>query len=214
LGRGKAAAVDHSIPLDGAEKRCTRFSHESDRTPQIGVGLSDNARARIAELEAELARARKEAMTDPLTGCINRRGWDRLLAAEDDRCTRHGLDAIVVALDLDGFKAVNDRGGHEAGDEMLRRCARALRGCVRGHDVIARPGGDEFALLAVHTDASGEPEPLLARLRSMLERDGVRASMAAATRGGSGTLAEAWRAADRDMLVAKRTTRLGRDDAG
>ena len=178
------------------------------------MGRSDSARARIAELEAQLAQARREAITDPLTGCVNRRGWDQLLAAEEGRCARHGLDAIVVALDLDGFKAVNDQGGHEAGDEMLRRCARILRASLRGHDVIARPGGDEFALLAVHTDASGEPGPLLARLRTTLEREGVRASMAAATRTGAGTLEEAWRAADRDMLSAKRGARLGRDGAG
>jgi diguanylate cyclase len=149
-----------------------------------------------------------------LTGCVNRRGWDRLLAAEDDRCVRHGLDAIVVALDLDGFKAINDNGGHEAGDEMLRRCARILRGALRGHDVIARPGGDEFALLAVHTDASGKPEPLLARLRATLAQEGVHASIAAATRSATGTLEEAWRAADREMLESKQSARLDREGHG
>lgn len=109
---------------------------------------------RLAAMHAEARRAAHErealhslAHSDPLTGLVNRRGLalqldQRLAAAEPDR-----LLALYL-LDLDGFKAVNDRLGHEAGDALLVAVARRLRERLREHDLIARLGGDEFVVVA------------------------------------------------------------------
>jgi diguanylate cyclase len=89
--------------------------------------------------------------TDPLTGLANRRQVESSIEVEFQRCARHGRHAALLMLDLDGFKEINDRWGHGLGDEVLRRVALAIRGCVREIDVAARIGGDEFLLLLPET---------------------------------------------------------------
>ena len=90
---------------------------------------------------AELSR------TDPLTGCLNRRGFTERLDAELGRAEREGGEVALIQLDLNGFKAVNDRHGHAAGDELLRWVGSTLKALLRGSDATGRLGGDEFALL-------------------------------------------------------------------
>lgn len=87
------------------------------------------------------------AHSDPLTGLLNRRGLDDVLAGALARATPERILALYM-LDLDGFKPVNDRFGHDVGDELLREVARRLRGCVRAGDGVARIGGDEFVVMA------------------------------------------------------------------
>ncbi|RAI33704.1 GGDEF domain-containing protein, partial [Rhodoplanes serenus] len=98
------------------------------------------AHERIAELEAH-------ADHDPLTGVLNRRGFDRELARAAAHVDRYGGRLVLVYLDLDGFKPINDRHGHAAGDAVLRAVAGVLRGHVRASDLVARLGGDEFVVL-------------------------------------------------------------------
>jgi diguanylate cyclase (GGDEF)-like protein len=98
------------------------------------------AEARIAELEAR-------ADIDPLLDILNRRAFERELARSVAYLDRYGGAIALVYVDLDGFKAVNDRHGHGAGDALLRAAAGALTGAVRASDIVARLGGDEFALL-------------------------------------------------------------------
>ena len=95
---------------------------------------------KIAELEAR-------ADVDPLLDILNRRGFERELARSLAYVKRYGTAAALVFIDLDGFKAVNDRHGHAAGDALLKAVARQLTGHVRASDVVARLGGDEFAVL-------------------------------------------------------------------
>ena len=154
-------------------------------------------------LDRRAERAESEATTDPLTGLGNRRGWDRVLAAEEARCRRHGHPATVIVLDLDGLKGVNDAGGHAAGDDLLRRSAEVLAGSARASDYVARLGGDEFGLLAVEAGpAGGEAEA--ARIRARLDEAGVGAAVGVASRDPAGTLEDAWREADADMYRHKR----------
>jgi diguanylate cyclase (GGDEF)-like protein len=99
---------------------------------------------------------RLAATADPLTGLANRRAWDERLDEEMERSRRTGAALSVVLIDLDGFKDVNDRNGHAAGDHVLQTLARAWRTQVRdGGDFLARIGGDEFAVLAPGSDQLG-----------------------------------------------------------
>ena len=123
------------------------------------------------------------AATDPLTGIPNRRAFlERVAAAVDAAAWGH--QTVVCLVDLDGFKAVNDAGGHAAGDAMLKAVGTALGGAVRETDTVARLGGDEFAVLAdVSVGFSGEM--LAERLRQAVAwawapRPGVTASVGVA----------------------------------
>jgi diguanylate cyclase (GGDEF)-like protein/PAS domain S-box-containing protein len=92
-------------------------------------------------------RMRHEAESDPLTGLANRRALERALEAAVERARREGREVAVLMLDLDGFKLLNDRWGHLAGDRALRAVARRLQRCVRERDLVARNGGDEFVIV-------------------------------------------------------------------
>ena len=97
-------------------------------------------RARVAELEARVD-------VDPLTETLNRRGFERELTRSLAYVKRYEASAALIYIDLDGFKPVNDRHGHAAGDAVLKAVAAALVRHVRASDVVARIGGDEFAVL-------------------------------------------------------------------
>src|SRR5690242_3948597 len=121
------------------------------------------ARARIGELEAR-------ADIDPLLDILNRRGFERELARSLAHVKRYGTQAVLMFIDLDGFKAVNDRYGHGAGDALLKAVARELGLRVRASDVVGRLGGDEFGVViwradeAQATAKAREIEALIARI--------------------------------------------------
>lgn len=121
------------------------------------VGAVERLRADVAAAESEIQRLRAEvaeaearADHDALTGLLNRRGFDRELARTLASCKRYGGDAALIYLDLDGFKRVNDRFGHAAGDRALVTVAEVLKKGVRESDTVARLGGDEFAVILNH----------------------------------------------------------------
>jgi diguanylate cyclase (GGDEF)-like protein len=161
---------------------------------------------------AALAEARHDAETDSLTGLPNRRAWDRLMAEECVRFERFGDPTVVVMIDLDCLKAINDKEGHEAGDDYIRAAGAALRRSVRSADVVARLGGDEFGILM-----NGCTEVLavnrIARLYAHLEEGGVAGSVGWAPisvlRGFPAALAEA----DEAMYAAKRARNARRGEA-
>ena len=105
----------------------------------LAAQLQDS-RARILDLEARVD-------VDPLTDVLNRRGFERELRRSLAYVKRYGTSAALIYIDLDGFKPVNDRHGHGAGDAVLKAIAAALVRNVRASDVVARIGGDEFAVL-------------------------------------------------------------------
>jgi diguanylate cyclase (GGDEF)-like protein len=105
----------------------------------LAAQLQDS-RARISDLEARVD-------VDPLTDVLNRRGFERELKRSLAYIKRYGTSAALIYVDLDGFKPVNDRHGHGAGDAVLKAVAAALVRNVRASDVVARIGGDEFVVL-------------------------------------------------------------------
>ena len=124
----------------------------------LGVRIEDlRASAQRAHLERDALRSL--AHTDALTGLPNRRGLNEALDRALPGCTPARMTAVYL-LDLDGFKPVNDRLGHEAGDEVLVGVARRLEGLVRASDVVARLGGDEFVVVAAGLPGDTEARAL------------------------------------------------------
>jgi diguanylate cyclase (GGDEF)-like protein len=99
-----------------------------------------------------LVRARTEAGTDPVAGCMNHRAMCRRLDEEIDRATRTASPLACLLIDLDNFKQINDRHGHHAGDAILRAVVHALEGELRAFDRVARYGGDEFVVILPNAD--------------------------------------------------------------
>ncbi|MCC1495469.1 GGDEF domain-containing protein [Alcanivorax sp. 1008] len=130
---------------------------------------------RSRALLAELERARLDAETDVLTGLLNRRGWNRQLAREEARCQRYGHICTLLVVDLDDLKTVNDDSGHCAGDRLIRHIGRLLADTVRQPDIVARIGGDEFAILLVNTDALNA-RGFEKRLAQAFAESGIQAS--------------------------------------
>jgi diguanylate cyclase (GGDEF)-like protein len=99
-----------------------------------------------------LVRARAEAGTDPVAGCMNHRAMCRRLEEEIDRAARTGGPLSCLLIDLDNFKLINDRHGHQAGDAILRAVVQALESELRAFDRVARYGGDEFVVILPNAD--------------------------------------------------------------
>jgi diguanylate cyclase (GGDEF)-like protein len=122
----------------------------------------------ITDSKAKEIQMRSAALCDPLTGVLNRRGFENeashLLAESADDAS-----GALLFIDLNGFKQINDQCGHEIGDQLLTIAAARLKSSFRSHDIIGRPGGDEFVVLV--PDVTGEVAEMLAvRLTSALEQ--------------------------------------------
>jgi diguanylate cyclase (GGDEF)-like protein len=120
--------------------------------------------AEVSRLEHELAAARSRmaalelrAEIDPLTDLVNRRGLERELTRALAYVKRYATSAVLIYVDLDQFKSINDRHGHAAGDAVLKAVAMVLARQVRASDLVARLGGDEFAMLLWNLDAADAP---------------------------------------------------------
>jgi two-component system cell cycle response regulator len=117
------------------------------------------AMLRIKHLQERLQEAQRkleeQSITDGLTGLKNRRFFDERLQEEFKRAQRYGDSLSLIMIDLDHFKAVNDRHGHQAGDAVLREAAALMRQSIRDPDICARYGGEEFAVILPKTHMSG-----------------------------------------------------------
>ena len=157
----------------------------------------------LAELARKNERLLTEVETDELTGLHNRRGWNRLLSIENERCRTFGHPAGIVIIDLDGMKQVNDRDGHAEGDTLIRSAAAILRLSPRNEDIVARLGGDEFGILLMEANEV-ECNTIAERLRISLTQAGIFASLGLASRDPTAGLIEAWERADNLMYMEKR----------
>jgi diguanylate cyclase (GGDEF)-like protein len=194
--KSKAGAKPQALPM--------RLAAELDALKEELA----KARSRVTELESRVDE-------DPLTGLFNRRGFERAFERALAYVQRYGATAALLFLDLDGFKAVNDRHGHAAGDWALGRLARLIAGHARASDVVARIGGDEIVVLlwnlrADQAEAKARAfENLIAA--SPFERNGKRFKLglsAGFTMLASGDTVEAVLArADQAMYARKRERR-------
>ena len=125
--------------------------------------------AAVAMRTAAEARAKADALTDELTGLYNRRGFRTLAEHQLKIARRTGMDVVVLYVDLNAFKAINDAFGHAEGDRALCEVARLLYASVRETDLVARMGGDEFALLILDADPT-TTERVSARITRALAR--------------------------------------------
>ena len=131
---------------------------ENDLTPAVQGAVQtllseiDDLRGEVARLKAKLSEAEDLADRDPLTPVLNRRAFVRELGRIRTFSERYGSPASLVYFDLDGFKSVNDRFGHAAGDSALQAVAQRLAGNIRESDIVGRMGGDEFAVILVQAD--------------------------------------------------------------
>ena len=144
-------------------------------------------------------RVKTLAETDSLTGLRNRRAWDSELERELANAARTGHTVCVMLLDLDGLKMINDQGGHQAGDRMIKTAASAWSGVVRTGDLIARVGGDEFGILLPGCSPNGATS-LMERLKSSSD---VQFSVGAAHWDGVESPEELLRRVDADLYRAK-----------
>ena len=133
---------------------------ETDLTPAVQAALTtllseiDELRLEVGRLKARLNEAEGLADQDPLTPLLNRRAFQRELRRVLTFAQRYGGPASLIYFDLDGFKAVNDRFGHAAGDVALKAVAERLSASVRESDIVGRIGGDEFGVILVQADVS------------------------------------------------------------
>jgi diguanylate cyclase (GGDEF)-like protein len=148
-----------------------------------------------------LRRARHGEMSDALTGLPNRRAWREALDHEVHRRRRTGRPFCLVMIDLDNFKQLNDTQGHPAGDHHLRRCAAAWRAELRRIDILARVGGEEFAVLLPEIEVAGARAALARMAAVMPAGETFSAGLVAATDGADAE--DLHRAADQALYAAK-----------
>jgi two-component system chemotaxis response regulator CheY len=136
----------------------------------------DELAARVARIVAMVSREaslRADALTDSLTGLANYRSLSESLEREIERARRYGQPLSLITLDVDHLKTINDEHGHDAGDDAIRLVAQVLKATVRRFEVVARQGGDEFAVLLPNTNAE-EAEQLAERLRAEVASRSVK----------------------------------------
>lgn len=155
-----------------AEGRCCHLALVEDITRQKEHERElEQAREAIIDtnlaLQAANAELKQLATTDPLTGAWNRRHFQQVIAAEIKQALRYGQQLSLLLFDLDHFKSINDRHGHQVGDQVLVALTRLLQRNLRSTDVLARWGGEEFAVVMPHCGAN-EAASLAEKLRALI----------------------------------------------
>ena len=203
-------AVVNAIGIRHALRRARTERDRSERLARDLQAANERLEARVAERTVAL---RDAALRDPLTGLHNRRYVDDQLARLVDAAAADGNALAVLALDVDDFKAVNERYGHAGGDHVLRALAALIRAATGPDDVIGRVGGEEFLVLLPSTDAASAlavarrmvDSVRAARWDGRLDGLAVTVSIGVALHTPGTTGEELWRNADELLFDAKRS---------
>ena len=202
----RGPASEHAMPWKGGARLVRKDGTVIDIETVVHVLSGARPRRRIALVQDISARKIAErkladaARLDPLTGVANRRTWDDVVATRLAAAASSGEPLSVALLDLDGFKEFNDDWGHQRGDRLLIDVAQGWRGALREEDLLARYGGDEFAVLMPHC-ASDEAAAVVQRLTEFRPE---RASAGVAQWDGHETSDELVARADAALLRSKR----------
>ena len=160
-------AMESSRDVQQLSQSLGRMTH---RLLAAREAMEEKVRLRTLALEAANRALDLQARTDALTGLLNRRGFETQMAFAVALARRSSRPLSLITVDVDHFKRVNDTYGHEAGDEVLRRLARTLESRLRGSDVVARLGGEEFVALLPDTDLNGAQSIAQALVTAMAEQ--------------------------------------------
>jgi diguanylate cyclase (GGDEF)-like protein len=167
----------------------------------VGCSVAGTLRVLTREMQRLTRKLRQDAVIDDLTGLLNRRGWRYMAGPEFERAARAGKPIALVTIDLDNFKQLNDRLGHDFGDRILRETAEWMQATFRAGDILARLGGDEFVVLLSNSTLDGALKAI-SRLR---EATPIRAGLSAgiAMWNGSEDLPTLMQRSDRALYAAK-----------
>jgi diguanylate cyclase (GGDEF)-like protein len=205
----------YALPIDGPVGGLLLLIHTKQR-PRGFTSLCQLLGQRLVEaagpvlaaaahrelLQAEIARVNELARSDSLTGLANRLAWDEAIAAYPA-----ASPAVVVVVDVDGLKSINDTDGHDAGDQVIQHVGKTLRASVREDDLVARIGGDEFAVL-LGVDQSDAAIARITRCFIGCESYGMPLSVSVGfhKREPGDSLRDAQSRADDDMYARKQAT--------
>lgn len=142
------------------------YRWQNERRRRLVFALNSNLMELHDELEITNKELLKQTQTDPLTGLGNRRAYDQRLITEAQRAQRHGTNYAIAIIDIDQFKEVNDSHGHAVGDLALKGIAEILSTYSRAHELVARIGGEEFAIIFTQIELND----VLARVNSLREK--------------------------------------------
>lgn len=192
--------------LDRSATTSPPFVDRSDEVGDLARGLL-NYRLSVSEQQEAQRQIDFLAHHDPLTGLPNRLVFEARLQQELKRSERTGGNVAVFAIDLDDFKAINDRQGHVGGDEALKRVGQLLTKCTRADDLVARIGGDEFAIIQVASAQPTAAQALLGRIFKAADAQtddlSVRFSIGVAISRGNDDSHELYSHADLALYRAK-----------
>ena len=212
----QASRIEDITPVLGEVVQATRTMALDTRLAHAEL---TELRERTAEKQAEMTRLQKEldqasaqARHDPLTGSLNRKGLDEVMEREIARARRSDTPLCVALLDVDNFKQLNDRLGHDTGDAALVHLANVVRAVMRPQDQLARYGGEEFVILLPDTTQEQGVEAMQRLQRELTTRFFLRNNEKVLITFSAGvaqmtpqeTATEAIRRADQGMYLAKR----------
>jgi diguanylate cyclase (GGDEF)-like protein len=167
----------------------------------VGCSVAGTLRVLTREMQRLTRKLRQDAVIDDLTGLLNRRGWRYIAGPEFERAARAGKPVALVTIDLDNFKQLNDRFGHDYGDRILRETAEWMQATFRAGDILARLGGDEFVVLLSNSTLDGA----LTAISRLRDGTPIRAGLSAgiAMWSGGEDLPTLMQRSDRALYAAK-----------